>query len=343
MTAGAPKIRKPGTDGLVLWDLLLGSLAYNAVRVAHNLKLFALISGGPRTLSEICDATRIERRPAKAILATCVASGLLAMEEERYSLTSVAEDYLLETSPAYFGGFLDMLIANDAVFSFDALKKAVTDNAPQVYGGDDLFQSHEAQAALARAFTLGMHGHSAGAAFRWPELIDLSQYRMMLDVGGGSGAHAIGAALCWPELRAVVFDLPPVCKVAEEFAAKYDLQDRIKPHAADMWADPFPDADLHFYADILHDWTPEKCRFLIKKSYESLPAGGRMVLHEMLYDDEKCGPLQTAAYSVAMLLWTEGQQYSGRELRAMMAEAGFTDIEIRPSYGYWSIVTGSKS
>ena len=311
--------------------------------MAHNLKLFALIGGTPRTLSEICDATGIARRPAKAILTVCVASGLLTMEEERYSLTSTAEDYLLETSPAYFGGFLDMLTANDSIMSFDSLKKAVTENAAQVYGGDDLFQSHEAQAALARAFTLGMHGHSAGAAFRWPDLIDLSQHRVMLDVGGGSGAHAIGATLRWPELQAIVLDLPPVCEVAEEFAAKYDLQDRIKPHAADMWADPFPDADLHFYADILHDWTPEKCRFLIKKSYDSLSAGGRIVLHEMLYDDEKRGPLEPAAYSVAMLLWTEGQQYSGRELRAMMTEAGFTGIEIKPSYGYWSIVTGSKS
>ena len=165
----------------------------------------------------------------------------------------------------------------------------------------------------------------------------------MLDVGGGSGAHAIGAVSRWAELQAVVFDLPPVCAVAEEFAAKYDLQDRIKTHAGDMWADPFPVADLHFYADILHDWTPEKCRFLIKKSYESLPSGGRLVLHEMLYKDDMSGPLQAAAYSVAMLLWTEGQQYSGQELRAMMTEAGFTDIEIKPSYGYWSIVTGSKA
>ncbi len=343
MTADAPKIRKPRTDGLALWDLLLGSFAYNALLVAHNLKLFALIGGGARTLTAICDATGIAPRPARALLATCTASGLLAVEGERYSLTSIAEDYLLETSPAYFGGFLDMLTANDSIMSFDSLKKAVTENTAQVYGGDDLFQSHEAQAALARAFTLGMHGHSAGAAFRWPELIDLSEHRLMLDVGGGSGAHAIGAASRWPELHAVVFDLPPVCEVAEEFAAKYDLQDRIKTHVGDMWADPFPGADLHFYADILHDWTPEKCRFLINKSYESLPAGGRIVLHEMLYDDEKSGPLQAAAYSVAMLLWTEGQQYSGRELKSMMAEAGFTGIEIEPSYGYWSIVTGSKS
>jgi hypothetical protein len=43
-----------------------------------------------------------------------------------------------------------------------------------------------------------------------------------------------------------------------------------------------------------------------------------------------------------MLLWTEGQQYSGVELSAMLTEAGFTDIEVKPTFGYWSIVTGRK-
>jgi hypothetical protein len=43
-----------------------------------------------------------------------------------------------------------------------------------------------------------------------------------------------------------------------------------------------------------------------------------------------------------MLLFTEGQQYSGAELVAMLREAGFTDIEVKPTWGYWSIVTGRK-
>jgi len=49
-----------------------------------------------------------------------------------------------------------------------------------------------------------------------------------------------------------------------------------------------------------------------------------------------------AAFNIIMLLATEGQQYSGTELGAMLGEAGFTDIEVKPTFGYWSIVTGRK-
>src|SRR4029077_5117548 len=75
-----------------------------------------------------------------------------------------------------------------------------------------------------------------------------------------------GAALKFPRLRGIVFDAAPVCEVAAEFIADYDLQTRIRAHAGDMWRAPFPPADVHFYSMIYHDWTPEKCRFLTGKT-----------------------------------------------------------------------------
>jgi hypothetical protein len=63
----------------------------------------------------------------------------------------------------------------------------------------------------------------------------------------------------------------------------------------------------------------------------------------MLYNDDKTGPFPVAAFNIVMLLWTpQGQHFSSRELSAMLAEAGFTDIEVKPTFGYWSIVTGRK-
>jgi hypothetical protein len=38
----------------------------------------------------------------------------------------------------------------------------------------------------------------------------------------------------------------------------------------------------------------------------------------------------------------EGQQYSGKELIAMLQESGFIEVEVKATFGYWSIVTGCK-
>jgi O-methyltransferase domain len=94
---------------------------------------------------------------------------------------------------------------------------------------------------------------------------------------------------------------------------------------------------------IYHDWALEKCRILTRKSFESLGSGGRIITHEMLYHDEKTGPFPVAAFNIDMPLWLEGtEQYSGCESFAMLTEAGFTGIEVKPTFGYWSIVTGRR-
>ena len=147
-----------------------------------------------------------------------------------------------------------------------------------------------------------MHGVSMGAALAWPERVDLSGHRVMLDIGGGSGAHAIGAARQWAKLQVIIFDLAPVCDLAGEFFSRHGLQDRIRTQVGDMWVDTFPPADLHLYSQIYHDWPPDRRQLLTRKSFEGLEPGGRVILHEMLYDDRKTGPFSTAAMNINMLL-----------------------------------------
>ncbi len=336
-------IQVPQVDDRPLWDVIFAIYGYPALLLAHRLKIFPLLAENARTLPEICGALNIQQRPAEAILTAATALGFLSLKEEHYCLTPVTEAYLLETSPNYFGFFWDMMIDNYQVSSIAGLEKAVLTDSPQAYGGGDIFKSHEEQVELLRRFTAGMHSISITSALVWPTIMDFSKHRVMLDIGGGSGAHSIGAALRLPDLQqALILDFSQVCEVAEEYIAQYNLQDRVKTHAGNIWQDHWPAADLHFYSNMYHDWMPDKCHFLTAKSFRSLESGGRIVIHEMLYNDEKTGPFTAAAFSMVMMGWTEGRQYSGQELTAMLEEIGFEEIQIHNAFGYHSIVTGLK-
>ena len=45
---------------------------------------------------------------------------------------------------------------------------------------------------------------------------------------------------------------------------------------------------------------------------------------------------------VLMLLWVQGQQLSDREFKQMLEAAGFVNVAIIPTFGYWSVITGRK-
>jgi len=337
------QVEVPKTSDKLLWDMIFGMYSYPVLLLGHKLKLFAMLAHKPRTASEVATALKIQQRPADAILAVCTSVGLLELRDDRYSLSPVAQDFLVEGKPAYFGPYLDLTIANSSVYSLESLEKALFTDAQQVYGGGrEMFTVHDEQAELARVFTRSMHASSMGPGLSWPGLLDLSKTRQMLDVGGGSGAHSIGACLRWPNLRATILDTQPVTEVAKQYIASFQVSDRINTLVADMWNDPFPPADLHFYGMIHHDWPPQKSYALTEKSFKSLDSGGRIVIHDMLYRDDKTGPFAAAAFSLVMVLWTEGQQYSSKEYSAMLREAGFVDIETKQAFGHWSIVTGRK-
>lgn len=342
MTRELEKLKQPKVNHNALWDIISGLIGYRAVLVAHQLKVFELLNIRSLTLAQLAQALDIEERPAEAIISANVALGLLRKINSTYALAPIAHEYLLGDSPTYFGGLFDLVANNPFATSIDSLKQAVLSNSPQTYGGGDVFNSHRDDIEKAKAFTRAMHSISMGSALVWPSLFNLSQYRCLLDIGGGSGAHAIGALRQWRQLTAIVFDIEPVCAVTKDYIQQYKLGNRMRTRTGDLWNTPFPISDIHFYSEIYHDWPIEKCHFLTKKSFESLQPGGRIIIHEVLYDDDKTGPFVAAARSVAMLVWTEGKQYSGKELVALLSDVGFEDVIIRPSFGYWSLVSGCK-
>jgi hypothetical protein len=324
-------IRTPRTDDRPLWDLIAAARAYTAVLIAHDLKLFALLGEQPRGLAEICSALSLAKHPAEALLTMLQSLSLVRAENGRYGLTPLATEALLESSPTYFGWYLDREIANEATYSFRSLREAFVHDIPLT------------QPSNRRMFTRAMHSMSMSAALAWPQALDLTAHRLMLDVGGGSGAHSIGVTLHWPHLQALVFDRDAeTLSIAQEFIARYGLQARVRTQRGDMLDDPFPPADLHLFAAIYHHWSPERGRLLSAKSFASLPSSGRIIIHERPYDEALSGPLTVVAMTMQPLMRGEAGRYSAQHYAAMLDKAGFIDVETKPTAGYWRIITGRK-
>jgi hypothetical protein len=341
-TKTSVKLPKKPLDDRRLSDAITGVYAFPAVLVAHKLGLFEALGNNALTADEVGRRLNLKARPTAALLACTSSLGLTRTLRKNFRLSPLGAEYLLKESPTYWGHFLDYFIETRSAWSVDGIEKSVIANAAQGGSAPDWVTEQTQRDDYARRFTRTMHSFSMAPALAWPAKVNLSGHSVMLDIAGGSGAHSIGATLKWKKLKAIVLEIPAVCEVAAEYANEHGLRERITTHEGDMWADSFPAADVHFYSQIYHDWPPEKCRELTAKSFGYLPSGGRIVVHEMLLNSAKTGPLGPAAVNMVMMAMTQGQQFTGGELRAMLREAGFRNIHVRPTFGYWSVVTGVK-
>ena len=327
-------------DDKPLWNVIAGLVGYHAVTVAHSLGLFSILEEEALSIEDVSKKLKIELRPTEALIFLNVNLGFLNIIGNKISISELTEKYLLKSSETYFGSLFDLAINNP--LTHEKLKEAVITNRPQIYGGKDIFDSHEDQNELAKHFTEAMHSISVAPASGWVEKVNLKNHQIFLDIGGGSGAHTIKVLLRWKHLNGVVLDIAPVCEVAQKMLDSSHVSSRANTFIGDFWECDFPAADIHFYSQIFHDWPEDKCKFLAKKSFNSMESGGKILIHETLFDDDKLGPFVAAAGSIAMLSWTEGKHYSGSELSKMLSEIGYRNIQVIPTFGYWSLVVGEK-
>ena len=302
-----------------------GFKRFRIVATAVDLRLFTLIDRRSVTVDDVRSLLKIEERPARILLDALAAMGILEVRRGRYRNAPVAREFLVEGRPRFYGDMLRML--DRRVWDgYRRLEWSLRNNRPVAADPaiGDTFQTMARDPAAVRTFILGMHSVGAETARRLSERLDLSRQRHLLDVGGGSGVYSIAFARRNPRLQATVFDLPHVLKITQEKIDEAGLGRRVGTAAGDFFKDPWPTgADTVFFSSILHDWSPETCRELLRKAAGVLDPGGLLILRELFRDDDGPGPLHAAIGSVTMLVETEGENYAWSTYESWLREAGF--------------------
>ena len=348
-----PKYETPAADDRRIWDLWLTHTYQGAIAVADEQGIFAALNEKPATLSELAKRLDFDERATGVLVRLLASLGLLVPRNEQFQLTDLARIYLLKSSPFYWGHMM-RVAANEWHLSTlaAALKKKDSANAagpegtPKAAGtgrSSDGWAEGKIPAEQARNIAARMHSHSLVSAIAAARSYDFSGIRRLLDVGGGSGCFTIAFAQMHPELRGTIMELSTMCDVAQNYIKQGDVAGRVDTRAVDMFREPWPTGyDAVFFSNIWHDWNLRTCTWLAQRAYEILPSGGRIMLHEMLLDDDGAGPATTASFSMLMLLATQGQQFTFGELQMILEKVGFRNVETKQTASYYSITTGYR-
>lgn len=327
-------------DDRRVYDAYIAGRQSAALAAGVRLGLFDALAAGPRTVAALATELSVRDRPLHSLVTALLATGLLEPDGECIRLAPDAAAYLVRGKPGWLGGLIDLEI--ESFLTPQLLLEAMRRDDASVYGGADPWETHERDPEIARRFTAAMHSISERPAAGLAEVVDFSGHRSLLDVGGGSGALSLAIARAWPHMHCIVWDLDVVCGIAREYAAAAGLAGRVTAEAGDMFGQPFPRGhDAILFSQILHDWDPSRWPDLLRKAADALPPGGTVLVHEKLVEED-FGPLANALVNLDMLVWTEGRQLKERELRELLAVAGFGNVERRATAGYWSVVTGRR-
>ncbi len=293
-----------------------------ALMAAVELSLFTKVSEGADTIEKIASACGMSSLNAERLVVVCAALGLLERKDGRYVNAPDVEMYLVEGKPRYYGAWT--LMGKADFTDWVNLGGRLTDpDSPSVLGIYEKLTPDQHEMLTRSMFNVGL-----GAGSKLAKQFDFSDYNLVLDLGGGSGAYCVSLCRKFPNLRAIIFDFPAVCRVTDELIADVGLSDRIKTHAGDFTRDPFPEGpDVVMLNGNLTQYGPAEAREIIRKAFNMLPSGGAMHIIAENLNGQKTGPLIAATWSIhEALLGSKGRAHSDAEVIGYMEAAGFTDV-----------------
>ncbi|NUB43503.1 SAM-dependent methyltransferase [Fertoebacter nigrum] len=164
-------------------------------------------------------------------------------------------------------------------------------------------------------------------------LVDLSDARHLLDVGGGSGAFLAAVAAAYPALALGLFDLPDVVKTAPQRLAAAGISGRVALHSGSFRTDALPQgADVISLIRVLYDHADATVAGLLARVHAALPQGGRVLVAEPMSGGARPDRATDTYFALYTLAMQTGRTRSGAEIAGLLAAAGFTGIRVLPGY-----------
>lgn len=323
-------------------ELLELAIGYQKSQVLFSfveLEVPKILSKKSQTAKKLAEKFAIDSLAMKRFLDACVVVGLLERENDFYKNTRLTEYFLVKGNEFYLGG----QIARYKNRSYP-LWKNLTDKLKNWKYGETNSETPEDEDqgadSMAEQHNLALlHGYALGKAF------DFSNYKRVLDLGGGTGAMAIGLCESFENLAATVFDLPENVKKAEEFVLKNNLQNRIETVGGDIEKDDLPeDFDVALLANLVSVFDVETNKRLLAKIYKKLPPNGVCVISGWILDKDRLNPEVAVLFCLEDINWQSSDvERSFAVYRSWLAEAGFTGIEYKPYLSPTSIIFGFKN
>jgi hypothetical protein len=294
---------------------------------AIDLDLFTHVAAGARDIASISTATGMTELNAERLVTVALAMGLLedaTVDGERRIVNAAdCQKFLVKGTDRYAGAW--MTFTRPEVPTWFAMTERLTDpTPPRELGLYDDLTVDAARKYHAATYSIGM-----GAGRRFCRQVDLTGRKKLLDLGGGSGAYSINAVQAFDGLHAVVFDLPPVTVVTQEYLDHNGVADRVSTHGGDFINDPLPaGCDVAVMASNLPIYSAENIAKVVAKTYDALEPGGEMHLVGETLEADGVGPLDAALWGLAELNYgSGGRAHSDAECIGYFEDAGFVDVD----------------
>ncbi len=298
--------------------------AFRASRVllsAVELKVFTVLDKDMMTSEEVSKKIQTDPKAIDRLMNALCSMSILKKVHGKFYNSDLSAKYLVEGKPDFMG---NLYHTNHLWNTWSYLSESVKQGS--TFKGN---QNKKEKGNWVEAFIAAMHYRGVNQGKILAMMIDLSNVKKMLDVGGGSAAFSMEFVKKNPSIKAVVLDLPHVIPLTKKYVSNVGLLNNFDFIEGDYFTNSFEkDYDLILLSAIVHSNSYEQNKNLVKKCVDALNPRGIVIISDFIMNEDRTLPAYGALFSINMLVGTEGgDTYTEQEMREWFQSAGISKIE----------------
>ncbi len=300
-----------------------------AVYVAAKLGLADLLADGSRSSTQLADATDTHAGSLYRLLRFLAILGVFEqVDADRFALTPIGE--LLRTDVPGSGRSLALFRGDESYRAWIDLLHTVK-TGEQAFArviGAPVFEYLVEHPERAQIFNNAMTVDSSVSA-EISRVCDLSQFDVVVDVGGGNGTLLASVLSAHPYLRGVLFDRPQVIQEARENPAVKGVANRCELAAGDFFKSVPTGGDSYILSRVLHDWDDQNCLNILRQCRVAVPSRGKLLIIEpLLADEARFSYVQ--GFDVNMMVMSSGRGRTPDDFEKLLKMSGFRLARVVP-------------
>jgi ubiquinone/menaquinone biosynthesis C-methylase UbiE len=327
-------------DPQMLLQMGFSFMPARIMMTAVQLNVFTHIAEGRKSANAIAEAENASSRGLRMLLDSLTALQLLTKSDDGYELTPLAAQCLVKTSEDYIGGIWETDNMWDA---WGGLTEIVRKGKPR-----HAVENQQVAEMFFPMLVKSLHVINREPARRTAETLGAGTRHKglsVLDVACGSGIWGIAIAERDKEARLTMQDFPVVLEDTKKYLERHGVLDRADFIAGDLKEVAFGEErfDVALLGNIVHSEGEESSRDLFKRINRALKPNGRIVVIDMIPNDERTAPPFPLFFALNMFINTSvGDCYTLAEYTAWLNEAGFSKIETADIASHSPLIIGVK-
>jgi len=311
-----------------LMPLIIGFMPARVVHVAAQLGLADRLADGPKDAAVLASETGSHAPSLHRLLRALASLGVVDEHESgRFALTPLGEQLRtgvpgsLRNLALMFGGERAWRCWGDLLHCVQTGQSAMH----HLYGmgSFELLATLPQQAAI---FNEAMAEITRDVARAVVATYDFTQFREIVDVGGGNGTLIAAILASAPSLCGIVFDLPTGNAEASRQLAGAGVATRCRVVAGDFFESVPTGADAYILKSIIHDWDDDQSVAILQKCRNAISPSGKLLLVERVMPTRmEVVPThqRMAMLDMNMMAMPGGRERTESEYRTLLAAAGF--------------------